>query len=441
MKNKFLLLSLTFLSVIIPVYAENEMFQKFTFSLNTLILKDSVHNAEYTADFVWKPEIFGYSDKYDLTFKPVVCFLINDETEVTADIKELVLSFSLSDSIEISAGRYIHDASFASFFSRTAFARVTDYQEILEGNPDSAVLASWLIEGTYYFGDLYLRASAEPFRTELPFFETDSVWFPNLGFTEKISSPFASDGVIELEGISITEPVQSTNWYNFIEDIGGALEFGGRLGPCDFLTIIYSGRDTVPLYSAEIILKNLVDDYSVVLYPVEQRIYAAGIAARGVIGPVVLYGESSFILNKPFIKETFYSTSAGFETESYTSKYIGLTVGGRWEWWETNLFITAEYTDGYILNEEPRTIMPFFQRMALLSLLWTPLDGQLSLNLNGVADIEETSFAVTTGIEYAPGEGKLSIKLGMPLFFGAADSTLGQYSDIIFPTISASILF
>ena len=425
----------------LPLQAENDTVHKFSFELNSLIINDSIRDPEYTADFVWEPEVYGDFDACEIVFEPIFLFPVESNAVFSGKINELRVSFSLSDYIDFSAGKYIHDSSFAAFFSKTAFFRTTDYQELLKGNLNSAVTSSWLAECSFYTGDLYFRAGFEPFREKPPFFDPGSVWFPDLGFNKIISSPFAPDGVIELAEIRIVEPEQQNIWYDLIQDFGGTFEFGGRIGPLDFLSAFYTGLDSAPLYSAEIILKNLVDDFSVDLHPVEERVYALGAAVRGAAGPVVLYGETAFYFNKPFVKDTFYSTSAGFETETYTSEYLCATIGGRWEWWDANLFITAEYTDGFIFNPAPGTIAPFFQHMVLASLIWTPLENQFNISLNGIADADDGSVGAGFSIEYLPWEGRVSFKLGLPLFFGSPDSSLGQYRQIIYPTFSSYILF
>jgi len=433
----FLLLSL----ITFPLHAGNDTVHTFSLILHTLGNIDNIKDAVYTANFLWEPEVYGTLNQNEILFKPIFIFPIERGGEFTANIKEVKVSLFPAENLEFEAGRYIHDSSFAAFFSKTAFYRAIDYQELLKGDLNSAAIPSWLIEGSLYKGDWYVRVGIEPFREDLPFFDPNSIWFPNLGFNETIASPFAPDGEIALKEIRLVEPEPRSSWDRFAEDIGRSLEIGGRIGLSDLLMIIYSGRDTVPLYSAEIVLKNLVEDYRVDLHPIEERVTAFGAALRTAIGPVVIYGESAFYFDKPFIKETFYSTAAGFETESYKSGYWGTTVGGRWEWWDADLLVSAEFTNGYIVNEAPRTIMPFFQRMALTSLTWMPFNGQIIFSAAGVIAIEDRSIASNCSIEYAPGEGSISVKLSTPLFFGTPSSSFGQYSKILYPTLSTSIRF
>lgn len=442
MKNNYTAILLLLLFIVFPLQAENETVHNLSLILHTLSNKnDTIEDAVYTANLLWEPEIYGYLEQGEIIFKPALLFPVERGGKSTVEIKELKVSFYPKGNLEFDAGRYVHNSSFAAFFSKTAFFRAIDYQELLKGKFDSAAIPSWLVEGSIYIDDWYIRVGVEPFREDLPFFDPDSIWFPNLGFKETIASPFAPDGEIALEEIRLVEPEPRSSWDRFAEDIGRSLEMGGRIGLCDFLMIIYSGRDTVPLYSAEIVLKNLVEDYRVDLHPIEERVTAFGAALRTAIGPVVIYGESAFYLDKPFIKETFYSTVAGFETESYKSEYWGTTIGGRWEWWKANLLVSAEFTNGYIINEAPRTVMPFFQRMALSSLIWMPFDRQIIFSLAGVVAMEDNSVAANCSVEYAPGEGRISVKLSTPLFFGTPDSSFGQYSEILYPTLSSSISF
>ncbi len=440
-KNSIPVILLLLGCAVSPLSAENDTVHTFSFMLHSLADVDRVKDASYEAELLWEPEVYGYGERSEVVFRPRIVFPVDGEEEFQGSIRELRFSFFPTESLTFEAGKYIHDSSFAAFFSKTAFFRTVDYQELLKGSIDSAAVPSWLVEGTYFLGDWYVRGSVEPFRGDIPFFEVDSVWFPNLGFPEEIPSFLAPDGKIELEELRLVEPEARNAWNRLIEDIGGSLEIGGRVGSVDLMMLLSSGRDTTPLYTTEVVLKNLVDDYRIDLHPLEERLTSMGIAARTAFGPVVLFGEGAFSFNKPLMKETFYSTDAGFETESYTSPYIGITIGGRWEWWEANLLTSAEYTNGFILSEASRTVMPFFQQMALGSVLWTPLDGRLSCTAACVVAIEDGSVAGNLGITYAPGEGRLSVGLSMPLFFGSADSSFGQYREILYPTLSSSIRY
>ena len=445
MKSKYLLLCVFLGYIILPVQSESDMNQMFTFQFHTLSNLQNMEDTSYASELIWEPEIYGYLERSELFFKPSFEFPIEEAGEVYAEIAELKLSFFPSDNISFSAGRYIHDSSFAAFFSQTAFFKTTDYMELLKGSIDSAVVPSWLIEGSLYHGDWYVRGSLEPFRYDLPFFEPDSVWFPNLGFPQEISINFewAPRDKIELEEIRIVDTDSDGSFNRFIEDIGVALEAGGRISEWDLLILAYSGRNTVPLYTAEIIPGEspLSDDYRVELHPLVERVASMGAAVRRAFGPLVFFGEGSWDFNRPLIKETYLSTGLGFETESYIRQYVGFTLGGRWEWWDANLLVSAEYTNGYILDEEPRTVMPFFQQMALSSLVWSPLDGRIVLSAAGIVAIEDRSLALNFSSEYSPGDGKVSIKLSLPLFFGSPDSSFGAYREILHPTFSSSIRY
>lgn len=423
------------------VFAESETVHNFSFSFSAFSDMHDLESVTYESALIWEPEVYAYRNSLELYFYPRFWYPIESTVESYLDINEFKLSYYPNEKLTIELGQYLHDSTFAAFFSQTAFFRVTDYPNLIKGNLENTFIPTWLVDLSWYSGAYYLRSSFEPFREDIPFFSPDSPWFPNFGFPEEIASPFASDGKIELESVTVTDPEPQDTLTELKNNIGGALEFGGSTGTFDFLFIYYSGRDTTPLYTGEVILKGLHEDYRVELHPVNQRISALGTALRTSAGPFILYTEGSYIFNKTFLKDTYYSTPAGFETETYTSPFFGFTMGGRFEWWKANLIGTAEYTNGNNLEEHYGTVMPFFNKMALGNLTWLPLNGLFEFSMTGIISVVDASSAMNTSIKYSPSKGQVTFTLSTPLFFGDENSDFGQYKDLLHPTFSAELSF
>ncbi len=359
--------------------------------------------------------------------------------ELHARLDRALITAYLGSFLELRAGLFTYGPSVADLRPSMDFYMRQDIEPYLSGRPEAARLPAPLVQLTGFVGGFYARVTALPLMLEVPFFESDSIWFPDLGFPTEVEVNFPSPGTLTLSEI-IVDPYPSPS--GRLDEVSIQVDAGGTLGPVDFGVFYYHGQDMRPLHTATLEFPNgLFEDYVVRLTPVYRVVDVLGGSLLGVAGPVRLYTEHAYRFSDKIVIEQLTATDTGFQTMTYETPTYTFMVGASYRNAVARLLLTAEYSDTVILEPVTRMIEPALEQALALGTTWTPYDGQLALTLLGLMSFPDHSVNTSIRLEGQSRDGSYLARLTLPLFWGEADTELGQYADIIFPTLSVEYRF
>ena len=358
-------------------------------------------------------------------------------TDLSLEESELVAY--LGSYLVLRTGVFDYQPSVSDLLPSFNFFARRDLESYFEGRVGEATLPAPLVQLTGLAGPYFGRVTIMPTEAKVPFVDPDSPWFPNLGFPEEIRIGFPSPTVMRLTEI-VVEPYPDPS--RSFTDVSYQAEFGGTVRAFDFRLLYYHGQDLRPRYTATLEFpEGLFQDYRVRLTPIEWNLDAFGASLLAVLGPVRTYGEILHRHTDAVVIERVTSTPSGFQTIIHESPTYTYTLGASYRSSFPAVLLTAEYTNSGILKPVTRMIEPNLEHAAAASATWSPLDGRLSLTAFGLVSLRDYSFNTSFRGEVWSRDASLGLRLTVPAFWGEPDTELGQFSDLLFPSVTLTYRF
>jgi hypothetical protein len=359
--------------------------------------------------------------------------------DVSAHLDSATLDAYFGSHVLLRAGWFIYNRSVADVLRILDVFTRTDFEAYFQGRLDQASMPSVLFQTSVVLGPAFVRMTVQPVILDVGFLDVDSIWFPDTGVPDQINVRFPSAKTIYRSEIVIDDYPAPTG---ALEEVSFAAEAGGSLGPVDLFAIYYHGQDMRPLFTATLEFPNgLFADFRARLTPVYRTIDAIGGAMITVFGPVRVYTEQMYRFSDSILTEAVTVSETGFKTLIHESPTYRYTVGTSYENYRLSLVAAVEFTDTTILDPVTRMVEPFLDRALAVLLQWSGFDGRLSLTGMGLMSLPDKSLVTTARIEVTSLDQSLAGALVLPLFWGGADTELGQYHDNIFPTVSLTFRF
>ncbi|MFP4485002.1 MAG: hypothetical protein ACLFO1_09135 [Spirochaetaceae bacterium] len=358
-----------------------------------------------------------------------------DSTDIDLESGEVV--GYLGDYLVSRAGFFAYQPSVSDLLPALDFFKRRDLEAYFAGRVEKAIIPAPLLQLTGLAGPLYARLTILPVEVEVPFVDAGSPWFPNLGFPEEINVGSPSSTTMRLSEIVVDRYPAPTLRVDAASYQG---ELGGSVGLIDFTIIYYHGQDLRPRYTATLEFpQGLFQDYRVRLTPVPHRLDAIGGNILAVLGPVRTYGEIVYRHADVIVVEEVTVTESGFQTKVHETPTWTYTLGASYRRVYPALLITAEYTNSGIEDRVTRMIEPSLEHAAALTATWSPFDGRLAVTAFGLMSLLDYSFNTSLRTELWSPDGSLGVRLTAPVFWGADDTELGQYADLVLP--SAEVVY
>jgi hypothetical protein len=342
------------------------------------------------------------------------------------------------DYLTIRLGRILYLPGFAQLFSPTNYFAALDLEELVQGRFDAAPLAADLVQLVLSGGDFSATLSVAPYPPFSRTFDPDSPWFPMNGIPRELHVTLFGDRVLKLTRITVAEAETAPRpfW-----DVSACAQVSGSLPFLDLSFLFYHGTDNSPLFRMGFDFpQGLLQNYSVILTPIDRTIDAVGIDALFTFAALAAWIDSSYTFSKTFMSKKLSVQT--LSTETAMSPYLDLVAGARCELEGLRILFSVEYRDRWIVNETPDILPGLLSRLMTGTAVLRLFDDRLTVNASALWSVPDpwdivtsggsalaaSSFCLIEGVLYSP-LNEFEISLYVPYFLGGGDTELGQYAD------------
>ena len=363
------------------------------------------------------------SPSYDLFFRSSFSYEDNAE-QISTQIDELYLVLDPLPFLQLRLGRFSYLAGTALFLSNTRYFVRRDLEELLTGRIEKVELAGDMAQLSFFLADHYLRLTAAPFTGRALIPDPGSPWFPDKDLPGSITVYFPTTKVLVLDNLSLEEAELPP--FN-LQNLSASLELGGTIYPVDYALLYYHGSDNSPLVKAAFEFpQGLYESYDIILTPVSRSIDALGLNLALQLGPFTFWTDDSFTSAKTFLTNRL--SSAAMETALAQQPYLELCLGMSYRPPFVDGLLAVEYRDGFVFGQDDPVIEPLLSSVLVVLLQLDLWDGKLSPSVTWIESLHDPSRAVSLRVSFRPAM-ELEARLSAPLFFGPADSELGQFRE------------
>ena len=345
---------------------------------------------------------------------------------VTPSLQEFQLELYPSDFMSLRLGVFSYLPGTSEFVSNTNFFARTDYEALLTGAVAESLVPTTIIQAGVFWNDFYLLLTANPLRPEMVLPETDSPWFPMRDVPESVTLQlFADDQTILLDNLYYAEEEPSP--YD-LTHISISPELGTTIFGIDASVLYYYGSDNTSLIAANFIPYGLYDSdpYDIELTPIQRNVHAVGMNLATDISAVRIWWDSAYTFNKSFL--TNRVSFSNRNTPVVQLPYLEYSVGASYEFSFMSLTLFGELKYNHVFSEGQIFVPQMLQSLAVAAVNVSVFDYILSAYVSGIFSLVDGGVASVARITFAPVD-ELSVELLAPVFFGEADSELGQYRD------------
>ena len=398
-----------------------------TAELNAGVFIDPETLAESTLDqqLVLSPNLSAWADFFDFSFTGSIAF----ERPVEAldfNIDELLVTLYPFDFMQVKAGRFAYLPGTAEFLSSTNYFSRTDYENLLAGTVSETGVPNDLLQLGFFVSDYYFKFTTALFRPEMLLPPVTSPWFPGKDIPTAVEiTILLSETTLYLDEIYYAEP--EVPEYSF-EEVSFSPEIGATFGGIDLSLMYYRGFDNTPLTQVYFKASGLyeADPYDIELVPYYRWIDAIGANFATTISALRLWADASCTFEKAII--TNRVSFASRNTPVVTHPYLEYTLGASYEIYDPSILAMLEIRNSHIIDGGENLIKPILGSALTYGINFSFFDSRLSAYFFGLLSFEDNSTAFVTRLSYDPVDD-LSIKLTYPIFSGADDTELGQFSD------------
>jgi hypothetical protein len=346
----------------------------------------------------------------------------DNAARIETRIDELYLVLDPLPFLRLRLGRFSYLAGSGLFFSNTRYFARVDFTELLTGRTETMILAGDMVQMSFFVSDFYLTLTAAPFAAAPIVPDPDSPWFPDKDLPRSITVHFPSTQVLLLDEILLQEaqlpPFE-------VQNASASAELGGTMYPVDFALLYYHGSDNSPLMKAAVDFpEGLFESYDIILTPVFRSIDALGLNLALQAGPFTFWTDDSFTFSKTLLSNRL--SSSAMETALQKHPYLEICLGASYRPSFVDGLLAAEYHDAFALAEDTSLIEPLLSSVLVAALQCDFLQERLSPALTWIQSLHDRSGAVHLRFSFKPSM-ELEARLSAPLFFGEADSELGQF--------------
>jgi hypothetical protein len=337
-------------------------------------------------------------------------------------LEALELALRAADWMGFRLGWFDYLPGAARFLSNTNFFSRIDYERLLAGRLEEALVPAALLQAELTFFDFYLRLTVSPFRPQMILSPVGSPWFFGSHFPRSLIEPAFGNEVVLNELSYMPEPPPPYD----LSEVSWSPELGGSVWGVDFALLYYHGYDNTPLLSAELIPHGLYDQdpYDIELTPVYRRVHTLGLDLAASISSLRLWADAAYTFNKSFLTNEVSFTLP--TTQVVTAPFVEYSLGCSYALPFFELTAWGELRNSHVLDPSGLLLRPPLSSALLAGLDASLFDSRLSSQVALACSIAEPSGAAVLRLSYTPVAG-LAVRFLAPFFFGPPDTELGQY--------------
>jgi len=407
------------------MYAEVILSGTSEMNAGVFLNQEKLADSSLDQQFSLSPSLSAWSDLFDFSFTGTISFERPEET-LAFSVDELLITLYPADFMQIRTGRFSYLPGTAEFLSSTNYFSRTDYEKLLAGTVSETGVPNDLVQFGFFYSNFYLNLTSSLFRTEMLLPEVSSPWFPAKDIpTEVEITILLGKTTLYLDEIYYADPEPSD--FSF-EEVSFSPEIGATFGGVDISLMYYRGFDNTPLTQVNFKPSGLyeTDPYDIELIPYYRWIDAIGVNFATTVSSLRLWADASYTFEKAFLSNTVSFSSRN--TPVVTYPFLEYTAGASYEIYDPSILALLEVRNSHIFGGIESLIEPLLASALTFGVNTSFFDYKFSAYIFGLVSFTDRSTAFVTRLTYTPADD-LALTFTAPLFSGAADTELGQFSD------------
>jgi hypothetical protein len=343
--------------------------------------------------------------------------------DLAASADELKLTFYPSDAIVVHVGLFTPKAGAALLLSPVNYLAGLDPGGLNGSSPtlDDPV---GVIAMTFFSGDFYLEGSAAPVPARPSLLEGWSVP-ADLPFLETVTDTAIPGVPLTRAGVELVDPIRAPE----LARLSGQLEAGWAGMRSDLSLFAYHGLDRIPTVTGLIDTNVGGGEFLLQLRQEEAAITALGCSIQSVLGPVMLWGDGSFVFGRSFGTTSVDPVAVGagvWSTEVATAPAIDLVAGGALQLYDLWTTLAVEYRHGFVMSDRSDLVRLDLPGTLLARIDIDLLEGALTVGTTGVALLPDRSGLLVLSAAYVP-TSELTVGVQAPLVITGSDALLEPF--------------
>lgn len=370
------------------------------------------------------PQVSIWADFFEFTMLGAVAF-DSLSAEIDLSVHKFKLDLFFIDIATMRLGVFNYLPGTSEFVSNTNFFSRTDYEKLLTGSTDDSLKPATLVQAGFFWLDFYLLVTVNPLRPDMILPDPESAWFPMHDVPESVTIQlFADEQTIVLDNIYYVDEALPT--YDLMQ-ISISPELGATFFGIDVSLLYYYGFDNTQLVGANFKPYGLYDSdpYDIELLPVYRKIHAIGLNMATYISALRFWGDAAFTFNKSFL--TNRVSFSNRNTPVVEHPFLEYSLGLSYEFSVFDLVLFGEVKHSHVFSTSDAFVDPLLRSIAVAALRLSLFDYALTADVSAIISLLDGSLVSVLKLAISPID-ELPIEVLSPLFFGDADTELGQYS-------------